>query len=53
MALDPTKRYSKPPDRSYELPGGPIAENLGEVQVKILADFKRGSVDDQGVGDKR
>lgn len=41
------------PNRSYELPGGPYARNLGKVEVKILAEIERGSPDDAGYGSRR
>jgi hypothetical protein len=41
------------PTRSYELPGGPAARNLGNTEVKILSDFERGSDEDRGFGNKR
>lgn len=54
MALeDQKKRYSLTPNRSYLIPGGPHAEDLGEREVKILAEFKRGSEEDGGVGNRR
>lgn len=46
-------RLSDLPNRTYEVPGGPYAKDLGEVQVKVLAEFKRGSDCDRGVGDRR
>lgn len=39
--------------RSYEIPGGPLAKNLGATTVKILADFQRGSDQDKGYGARR
>lgn len=46
-------RTSLQPARSYELPGGPYASGLGEVDVKVLAEIKRGSDEDRGVGSRR
>lgn len=47
------KSLSREPDRSFELPGGPYAKYLGEYQAKILAEFKRGSEEDEGYGPRR
>lgn len=53
MSQDTDKRLSLQPDRSYELPGGPLAKSLGKVDVKVLAEVRRGSADDNGTGDRR
>jgi hypothetical protein len=42
-------RYSPQPDRSYQCPGGPYAEKLGETTVKVLAEVERGGDGDNGV----
>lgn len=34
------------PTREYFIPGGPLAKNLADVDVKILAEIKRGSEKD-------
>lgn len=46
MTLDPKKTYSLLPTRTYSVPGGPLAKNLGEVEVKKLADIRRGDAED-------
>lgn len=46
-------RLALPPNRTYHMPGGPYAEDLGEVLVPILAEFRRGSDEDAGVGSSR
>lgn len=53
VPLPRDNRTSLPPNRSYELPGGPRAENLDEITVKKLAEIVRGGPDDGGVGGKR
>ena len=35
-------RTTLPPARSYEIPGGPFARNLGTVEVAKLAEIERG-----------
>jgi len=40
------KRISLQPARSYELPGGPYAKDLGSIDVKILAEIERGGAGD-------
>jgi hypothetical protein len=47
------KRTSLRPNRSYELPGGPYADDLGEVEVKNLAEIERGGAGDAGVRNGR
>lgn len=39
-------RTSLQPAREYEMPGGPLAKDLGSLNVKILSEFARGSGDD-------
>ena len=34
------------PVRSYQIPGGPTAANLGPIDVKILAEVTRGGAGD-------
>ena len=46
-------RLALQPARSYALPGGPFAKDLGEVEVAQLAEIKRGGEDDAGYGNKR
>ena len=46
MSLDPKKTYSLQPTREYEIRGGPLAKNLGEVDVKILAEIVRSGPED-------
>lgn len=41
-----TNKIELQPPRSYALPGGPQAKNLGKVEVKILAEIERGGPDD-------
>jgi len=56
MATDtPTEdnRQSLQPARSYQLPGGPYAKDLGTIEVKVLAEIKRGGDDDRGYGHRR
>lgn len=50
---DPDNRYSLPPARTYAVPGGPLARDLGEVSVVQLAEIIRGGDEDRGVGDQR
>ena len=47
------KKLETQPERTYEIPGGPYAKDLGTLNVYRLADFKRGSADDRGIGNKR
>lgn len=46
-------RRSLQPTRSYAIPGGPQARNLGETTVKVLAEIERGGADDFGYGNRR
>lgn len=39
-------RLSLPPARTYEVPGGPYARDLGEVDVYKLSEVARGGPDD-------
>ncbi|MDO8614628.1 MAG: hypothetical protein Q7T33_02690 [Dehalococcoidia bacterium] len=39
-------RTSLPPARSYEVPGGPLAKDLGKVDVYKLAEIARGGEHD-------
>jgi hypothetical protein len=48
-----TNKLSQQPPRSCEIPGGPKARNLGEVEVKKLAEIERGGPDDRGFGSRR
>jgi hypothetical protein len=47
------KGLSPLPLRSYEMPGGPYAKNLGKIDRFILAEIERGGDEDQGYGVKR
>ena len=42
----PKKTTTLQEPREYAIPGGPQAKNLGEVEVRILAEIVRGSEDD-------
>lgn len=53
MPTDTAKRLELPPVRTYELPGGPLARDLAEVEVAVLAEFQRGSAQDGGTGSGR
>ena len=46
-------RLALQPARSYAIPGGPHARDLGEVEVAILAEVIRGGDDDGGAGSRR
>ena len=46
-------RYDIQPPRSYFVPGGPTVRDLGKVQVKRLADIRRGGPYDKGFDDRR
>lgn len=37
-----TNKTSLQPTRTYQVPGGPLAKNLGSVDVYKLADIERG-----------
>jgi len=50
---EPDNRHTLPPLRTYHIPGGPLAKNLGEVEVIKLAEIVRGGEGDAGYGDKR
>lgn len=41
-----TNKLSLQPPRTYQIPGGPAARNLGKVEVKVLAEIERGGPDD-------
>lgn len=47
------KTLATQPVRTYQIPGGPLASALGEIDVAVLAPIKRGSGDDRGVGSSR
>lgn len=47
MPSDAEKTLSIQPTRSYQIPGGPYAKNLGETTVKVLAEVRR---EDDGAG---
>lgn len=47
------KRTSLRPARTYELPGGPLSSDLGEVNVYKLAEIERGGAGDSGFGNRR
>lgn len=47
------QRTSLQPARSYQLPGGPYAKDLGKLNVKVLAEIARGGDGDSGYGDRR
>ena len=49
----PDNRNSLQPNRTYEVPGGPYARDLDEVDVKVLAKIQRGGRDDAGFGQRR
>lgn len=41
------KVLSLPPPRSYAVPGGPLARDLGSADVYVLSEFARGGSDDK------
>lgn len=43
---DEAVRLSQVPARSYEIPGGPLARDLGSVDVYKLAEIARGGKND-------
>jgi hypothetical protein len=47
------RRLSDLPPRSYEMPGGPYAKDLGKTNRYVLAEIRRGGDEDQGYGSKR
>lgn len=47
------KTLQPQPTRTYHIPGGPKAKNLGKTEQKILAEIKRGDSDDRGFGARR
>ncbi len=48
-SLDANKaaRTSLQPPRSYAFPGGPLARDLGSIDVYKLAEIERGGPDDR------
>lgn len=48
-----TNAVTMPPDRSYQLPGGPFSDRLPPPTVTKRADIVRGSDEDRGAGGKR
>lgn len=46
----PGKTVTIQPARSYAVPGGPKAKNLGETTTKVLSEMVRGDGDDLGAG---
>ncbi len=48
-----TNKLSLQPPRSYQLPGGPFARSLGDTEVKVLAEIRRGGEQDRGFGSRR
>lgn len=48
-----TNKIEQQPPRTYSIPGGPLARDLGEVEVAQLAEIKRGGDDDAGYGNRR
>ena len=50
---DVDRRLELQPARTYMVPGGPLAKDLGEVEVAVLANTTRGGPNDAGYGDKR
>ena len=53
MSASTDKRTSLQPARTYQVPGGPLARDLGEVEVKVLAETTRGGPNDGGYGQRR
>lgn len=45
-AVSSAARTSQQPPRSYEVPGGPLAKDLGKINVYKLSEIARGSADD-------
>jgi len=43
---DRAARLSLQPARSYAVPGGPLARDLGQVDVKKLSEIERGGAHD-------
>ena len=46
----PGKTVSLQPARSYAVPGGPQARNLGRTEVRVLSEIVRGGDDDRCAG---
>lgn len=44
------RRLSIQDTRTYQVPGGPLAKNLGETEVKVLAEIRRGGPYDGEAG---
>lgn len=51
--LPEDNRYALQPDRTYAIPGGPAAKNLGAINVNKLAERVRGGDGDSGYGQQR
>jgi hypothetical protein len=47
LDTDRAARLALPPARSYHIPGGPLAVDLGEVDVAKLAEIDRGGEHDK------
>lgn len=41
------ERTSQQPPRSYEVPGGPLARDLGTINVYKLSEIIRGGLEDR------
>ncbi len=50
---DADRRLAQQPARTYRVPGGPLARDLGEVEVAVLAETTRGGPNDDGFGERR
>jgi len=44
---DKAARTSLQPARSYHIPGGPFAKDLGEIEVNKLSEIERGGAHDR------
>ena len=51
--LPEDNRHALTPDRTYSVPGGPLARDLGETEVYKLAEIVRGGEGDSGFGSRR
>lgn len=40
------KKLALTPNRTFQVPGGPVAKDLAKVNVAVLADFRRGESED-------
>jgi hypothetical protein len=46
MSTESKKTLALQPTREYHVPGGPLAKNLGKVDVYVLAEIRRGGDED-------